>query len=413
MHTCEFTQSPRYLALSLMLSLVLIMGACVKKPLAPLPVDPLAVSFLPQKGEFISPYGDQISFDDIMKTTTGYDYILIGEGHRNAWDHRVQQQILAGLSESGDGLSLGLEMVAVDKQNVLDDFGDGQIALDDLAEELEWPTRWGYPFSLFKGHFELARRNSIPVVGLNVPSAVTRKITKQGLESLSDEEKAFLPETIIPPSSDQQAMLDMIFEQHEARDAENIEQRDRFHLVQSIWDSKMAEEAVSVRRKYDWPVLIIAGAGHVEQAWGIAMRLRRLDPAARILSIMPWRGGPFDAEAGDVFFYSPDSYQSKMGALLTTVDTGGLLVESVQRGSRAAKAGLRPGDRLVEASGIPLEHLFSLHIAGSKVHEANEELIFTVQRDDTLFVTNMGRLGTPKSIKKSQKTSSETSGEHQ
>nr|WP_319541509.1 ChaN family lipoprotein [uncultured Pseudodesulfovibrio sp.] len=401
----------RNLVLFVLLSVLLTMGACVKKAVEPLPVDPLKVTFLPQKGEFISKYGDQIPFDEIITLAGGYDYVLVGEGHRNIWDHNVQQRILAELSESGEGLSLGLEMVAVDMQQVLDDFGQGQIELDDLAEELQWSAKWGYPFPLFRNHFELARRNSVPVVGLNVPTFVTKKISKEGIEALSDEEKMFLPQEIVPPSTDQMIVLDDIFGQHESKDSEDAVQRERFHLIQSIWDSKMAEEAVRVRYKYDWPVLIIAGAGHVEQAWGIAKRIRQFDPGARILSVMPWRGGDFDPESGDVFFYSPDSYQSKMGALLTSVGTGGLLVESVQRESRAAQAGLRPGDVLVEASGVPLEHLFSLHVAGSKVHEAGEELVFMVRRGDQVFSANVGKLGAPKSVKKDMTSEADESGE--
>ena len=158
----------------------------------------------------------------------------------------------------------------------------------------------------------------------------------------------------------------------------------------------MAEEAVRLRKQYDWPVLVVAGSGHVEYGWGIAKRIRWFDPGARVLSIMPWRGGEFDDEAGDLFFYSPDSYQSKMGALLTGLPEGGILVESVDRASRAAKAGLRPGDVLVEASGVRLDSLMHLHLAGKKVHDADEPLVFTVRRGETLLTADVGKLGTAK-----------------
>ena len=61
--------------------------------------------------------------------------------------------MLQALSHNGDGLSLGLEMVAVDKQPVLDDFGKGQVAVDDLAEELEWAGQVGLFLFLFSGAF--------------------------------------------------------------------------------------------------------------------------------------------------------------------------------------------------------------------------------------------------------------------
>jgi len=372
----------------LLLIALLTMGACVKRTPEVVSHPPLGVTFLPQRGDYVSKYGDRLDIEKITEMAAGYDYILVGEGHRNTWDHKVQQQLLKGLSEAGDGPVLGLEMVAVDMQPVLDDFCEGLVEIDALPEELEWTEKWGYNFALFRGHFEIAKNHGLPVAGLNVPTYVTRKISKDGLDSLTDEEKALLPAEIVPPSSDQRMTLDAIFAQHESKDASDPVQKERFHLVQSIWDSKMAEEAVRLRKEFDWPVLVVAGSGHVENSWGIAKRIRWFDPGARVLSIMPWRGGAFDADSGDVFFYSPDTYESKMGATLSGRGETGLLVERVKRGSRAAKAGLRPGDILLEASGIKLDYLFSLHMAGSKVYKAGEELIFTVQRgSQTLWPT--------------------------
>ena len=401
-------QYNRLLAFGL-LGLALALGACVKRNVDAVSHPPLSVTFLPQKGDLVSKYGTPVDFDKITEIAAGYDYILIGEGHRNPVDHKVQQAVLEALSGNGDGLSLGLEMVSVDKQPVLDDFGKGQVAVDDLAEELEWAERWGYPFTFFRDHFEIARRNSVPVAGLNAPTTVTRKISKEGLQALTDEEQAYLPGEIVPPATAQRAFLDVMFGIHEKMDPEDEAQRERFHLVQSIWDSKMAEEAVRLRKKYDWPVLVIAGSGHVEYGWGIAKRIRWFDPGARVLSIMPWRGGSFDDEAGDLFFYSPDSYQSKMGALLVGLPEGGLLVESVERASRAAKAGLRPGDVLIEASGVELVSLMSLHLAGKKVHDADEALVFTVRRGESTYLANVGKLGVAKAAKakKSEKDSAE------
>ncbi|WP_338668790.1 ChaN family lipoprotein [Pseudodesulfovibrio methanolicus] len=384
--------------------LVLGLGACAKNAPETRPDAigdaPMAVTFLPQKGDFISKYGQPLSLKEVAAMIKGYDYILIGEGHRNRVDHKVQQALLEALSDNGDGLSLGLEMVGVDKQQELDDFCKGQVSLDALPAELDWAKNWGYDFGLFRDHFAIAKRNGVPVAGLNVPSQVVRKITKDGLDGLSGEEKALLPKEIVPPATDQRAFLNAVMAMHRNKDAKDDKERERFYLVQSIWDSKMAEEAVRLRRQFDWPVLVVAGAGHVEYGWGIAKRIRWFDPAARILTIMPWRGGEFDAEAGDVFFYSPDTYRSRMGMVLSG-QADGIQVESVSRGSRAERAGLRPGDLLTEASGIPLQGLFSLHMAGTKVHDADEPLVFTVRRGGRTFTADLGKLGKSRSGKKS------------
>jgi uncharacterized iron-regulated protein len=379
-------------AIFLLLVVVMTLSACSQKVVHP----PLDVTFLPQKGAFISKNGDPLFLEEIIEMTMGKDYVLIGESHKNICDHKVQQRLVAALADTETPPAIGLEMIAVDMQPILDDFGKGQVEVDALEEELQWSTRWGYPFSFFRGLFAIAQQHSLPVAGLNVPSSVTKKLSKEGMDSLTEDERALLPAQIVKPGVEQMAMLDMIFAQHDGRDADNATQRNNFIQTQSIWDSKMAEQAVALHRKYDWPVVIIAGYGHVEHGWGIARRIRKFDPEANILSLMPWRGGPFDPEGGDAFFYCPDSYESKMGALLTATGSGGLLVESVKRESRAAKAGLRPGDLLIEASGIELDYLMSLHMAGKKVHEADQELVFTVRRGSTTFTTSVGKLGQTK-----------------
>ena len=377
----------------LLLLALLALGACVRTAPAPVETPRLDVTFLPQKGEFVSKYGDQLSLDEITALTRDADYILVGEGHRNVCDHKVQQALLGALARSEKGVSVGLEMVAVDKNHELDDFAKGQVDVDGLEEELQWSATWGYPYTLFKPLFFIVQRNSLPVAGLNVPARVIKKIGREGLDSLTEEERAFLPAEIVPPAPEQIEFLDEVYALHEGKDADNATARDRFRLVQSVWDSKMAEEAVRLRRQYDWPVFVVAGSGHVENGWGIARRIHRFDPGAKVVLLMPWRGGEFDQDAGDAFFYCPDSYQSKMGATLTDTGQGGLLVERVARGSRADKAGLRPGDVLVRASGIDLEHLFDLHRAGFKVHNANEPLVFTVRRGGKTVTVDVGRLG--------------------
>lgn len=392
MHRRHFWPTAPRLALFLVLTMAL--GACTAKVAHP----PLGVTFLPRPGEFVSGAGERLSFAEVLKLAEGKDYILVGEDHRSACDHTVQQRLLAGLAESNTPPVVGLEMVAADMQPVLNRFAAGQVDVDGLETELEWSERWGYPYALFRGHFETIRRHSLPVAGLNVPSAVTRKIAREGLESLTPEERAWLPAEIVPVSNAQAPYLDMILEQHLARDARELPldeavRRERFFMVQAVWDSKMAEVAVAMHRQYDWPVLVVAGGGHVENGWGIARRIRQFDPAANILLVMPWRGDEFDSESGDVFFFCPETYESKMGATLTATGRGGLLVESVTRGSRADLAGLRPGDTLLEASGVRLDRLMDLHMAGFKVHEADAPLVFTVWRSGLTFRADMGKLG--------------------
>ena len=61
---------------------------------------------------------------------------------------------------------------------------------------------------------------------------------------------------------------------------------------------------------------------------------------------------------------------------------------------------------LVDASGVRLNSLMSLHVAGKKVHDADESLVFTVRRGQATFTVDVGKLGVPaaqKSAKEDKK----------
>ncbi len=91
------------------------------------------------------------------------------------------------------------------------------------------------------------------------------------------------------------------------RDAEAM--FERFLIVQSLWDTVMAENAVRVRSREGSPVVVLAGSGHVDYGWGIALRLASLDPGSEVLLVSPWRKHPAEdppsEDVGDVYFYCP------------------------------------------------------------------------------------------------------------
>lgn len=375
-------------------AIALLSGCSSRAPrlLDPAQQPPMAVSFLPVEGQYITVGGDPATLEDMVRIARGADYVLIGEGHKSLCDHRRQTELLEALAATETPPAVGFEMIGVDRQPILDDFAAGIVPLDELADELEWKDNWGYDFGMYRPLFEVAQRFSLPVAGLNMPKAVAGAVGEKGMGGLNEEERTLAPTLLIPQSEEQEAFLREVFALHEDRDPNNDEQVRRFFRVQSAWDSMMAEQAVTLRQRFGWPVVIIVGRGHVENGWGIERRLNILDPTAKVASFVAWRGGDFIPDEADGFFYCPARFKGRMGMALEFRE-GGVVITEVERGSRADRAGLRPGDRLLKAQGQPVQSLMSLHMAGSAAHRDGVPLVFTIERDGQLWNVDMGELG--------------------
>ncbi|WP_245549574.1 ChaN family lipoprotein [Maridesulfovibrio hydrothermalis] len=351
----------------------------------------MAVSFLPCPGEFLDPVGDRLPFDKLMSEAAKADYVLIGEGHTSVCDHKVQFEIIEGLTRGRNKVAIGLEMVTADKQDILNRFNLGQLSTDDLPGELDWENGWRYDFNMFRPVFELAAARRLTVAGLNFPFRLTKEVRDKGLEGLSAEDRAMLPEKVIPPAPEQEEGLKEVLAMHTNRDTADPVQVERFFLVQSLWDTAMAEKAVNLRKSSGHPVIILAGGGHVEHGWGIARRLKVLDPQAGVTIIMPWRGDKFYPSAADSFFYCPPSYESRMG-MTVEMRLGRAVITAVKRDRKAYQKGIRPGDIIVKAQGIPVTSLSAMHMAGAKAHKENSPLIFTMDRRGEVFDLDIGLL---------------------
>jgi len=348
-----------------------------------------------QPGSLFDARGRPVSYKDFAALAACHDYILLGESHSSRCDHKAQAALLRVMAEAGTRPVVGLEMVDVTRQDVLDRFADDILDTQVVERHLEWQSVWGFGFDLYEPIFLVAQEYDLPMVALNLPREIVSQVSAGGLESLNPEEEVLLPEEIIPPPGEQAQVLDEVFALHssgEDMDEEELRlRRERFFLIQSLWDSKMAEQAVEARRNFARPVAVVAGAGHVESGWGIAHRLKSYDPRAKVLLVLPWRGQEPPAGAR-VFFYCPPTHHSSMGMVLRQED-GRVIVSEVTDDSRAGNAGLEEGDIITMAGSMAVTSLSDLHRAGVEAHRAGKPLTLVVLREGKLLKVDLGRLG--------------------
>ncbi|WP_051693777.1 ChaN family lipoprotein [Desulfohalovibrio reitneri] len=344
-------------------------GACAPRPAPPPPT--------PEPGTFLGASGDTLSAEDVAARVAEADVVLLGEGHTSRCDHAAQVAVIRAMARAGLEPSIGLEMVPLDRADTLSRFNRAELTVDELPEALDWQDAWGYDFELYEPVFQSAAELDLTVHPLNVSRRVAGAVGDGTEADLPDEQRAMLPENIIPPTGEQREALREPFLQHgkEEGDEEGFQ---RFIRVQSLWDTVMAASALDVLREQGPPVVVLVGAGHVESGWGIEHRLGELAPDVRVASLLPWRGdGPL--EGADLYVFCPASHRSSLGMTLKE-EGGAVLVEEVRQGTRAEEAGLRRGDRVARAGGEPVEGLSSLHKAGFEAMQSGEPLRMTIER---------------------------------
>lgn len=367
-----------------LLALLVLNAGCARLLPPPAILEPAP---LPPPGTLFLADGRQVEASELSALVAFHDFILIGESHTNACDHQFQADTLEILARSGLPLAMGLEMVPWSAQDVLDAFHRGTVGLDELEEQLGWQEYWGYTFSSYQPVLAQANASGIPVYGLNVPKDLLHRIRALGLESIPVDERGLLPSAVIPPPPAQRAMIEEEFLRHVEflpdRAMETGFELERFMMIQSLWDTQMAHAATQLR-KAGQTMIILTGAAHVEGGHGIAYRLGLLDEAPRILSVIPWRGGPVpEPTAGDFFFYCPEPPR-RLGMLIAWVDDQ-VVVTGVMPNSLAEAAGLQHGDVLLTADGTPITTLEVLHIAGVQAKTEQRPLNLEVLRDGNQF----------------------------
>jgi uncharacterized iron-regulated protein len=205
--------------------------------------------------------GNQSRLKDIVPDLERSRVVLVGEHHNNSSHHRAQLRVIQVLRESGAKVAIGLEMFRMDSQDALDRWVDGKISSDEFQQI--YYSNWNFPWEAYSMIFEYARQNRIPMVGLNVPRDITRKVSRQGFQSLSKAQRGELPEVTCRVDKE---YMDYIKESYGAH-AHGKLNFTYFCEAQLVWDNAMAVNTLAyLNANPDAVVVILTGTGHAQKA---------------------------------------------------------------------------------------------------------------------------------------------------
>jgi uncharacterized iron-regulated protein len=214
--------------------------------------------------------GTTASFEEMIEDIKSAQVVFIGEQHDNPDHHKTQLDVIQALHGNGNPLAIGLEMFKNENQHDLDAWVAGKIPEEDFIPL--FLENWGFGFELYHEIFKYARENRIPLIGLNVPKEITRKVGQTGFKSLTDNELSKLPPDVTC-ELDQQYMdhLVMIFQYKRSTDRSFY----FFCEAQVLWDQSMAWYlAEYMKENPKRKVVVLSGAIH-SWKYGIPKQIRR------------------------------------------------------------------------------------------------------------------------------------------
>ena len=292
--------------------------------------------------------------------------VLIGETHNNYGHHLNQLEIIKKTHKKWGGvISIGLEMIQQPFQSYLDDYIAGKITEIEMLRGVEWYSRWRFDFRLYRPIFDYAKQHKIPLIALNIPRELTRKISRKGMQSLSAKERMQLPAFIDKSNLAYTARLKKVFDQHfhKQGNGKTFNQKgfNRFVDAQLAWDEGMAFAASKYLKKLpNKRMVVLAGSGHLINREGIPSRLDRLlqlPPENRSLVILSHNEKPYNSEEADFSLKTKEISLPSAGLIGIAMKNSdeGVRISAIAKDGAAEKAGLQKGDILKKLNNTEIK----------------------------------------------------------
>lgn len=263
-----------------LLSLVIV-PACARRPFPP-PADRVVWSSArgaQLQGTMIElSTRTALAFDVFVKTVAQAQVVAVGEEHYHPDIQAFELRLLQALAlHRPRHVALALEFLERDVQAAVDAYLSG--SSDDATLHMQikaTPVFIQYYFPLM----QYARQAGIPVLAMNVPRPLARRVTREGLTavaaSLPLPERAYMAATFFPITPSYRTyFLQAVAAAHPLPE----EQHDRFVEAAHLKDDTMAESlATFLEGAPDTTVLAIAGRFHFDYGLAIPALLRQRRP---------------------------------------------------------------------------------------------------------------------------------------
>jgi len=195
--------------------------------------------------------------------------LIVGEVHGLKPVHDQHIELLNSLRAKGLKVSVGMEFFNYTDQVFIDQYRTGEIDETAFLKIINWGS--GFDFNFYKEELLFAKKEFGEFgLGINLNRDVTKVISKQGVDALSEDQKKLLPPNFtIGRDSYRQRFFKAMGHPVPLASLEN------YFVAQSAWDDTMAWQIVEFQKQHpDQIFVVIVGEFHVQYGGGLPNRLR-------------------------------------------------------------------------------------------------------------------------------------------
>ncbi len=324
-------------------------------------------------------------FGDIIAELGRNRVVYIGETHTDYGNHLMQLQIIQGLHRIHPRLAIGMEMFPRAVQPVLDDYIQGRIKDEkEFLKKSGYFSGWGYDYRFYRPVINFARKNHIPVIGLNLKKEIVSTIFRQGhTDELSPEQLAEIPEERDLDLPGYRRRLAEIHAVHGSMGGGHSRNFSGFIQAQALWDETMAESVVNfLNANPGMKMVVLAGTGHIYKDSAIPPRVARRLAVSQV-TVAPIYSGEQGREQGkklDYLLYTESLSlppAPKIGVMLKEepLEQGEgeakgekkkstrMRVAGISPHGKAGEAGIKVDDIIITVDGITVETIDDIKIA--------------------------------------------------